>query len=620
MSRDRGLRQSQVITPHGVGAILDIGKESFVVADISFWKLDKSVRTLELKRLSKLLGKQLKTPPKKSPNKYGNHDGRKGIQLHRFPRVLFCASCRRIRFWKTTMEEGEEPKCRDCSSKRPLVPMRFVMACENGHLSDVPWSFWAHSQAKNENQQQCRQQQNPECLNIRTHEGGTAGLESLYVECDRCKATRTLSGITARDALRHLGVPCNGTQPWEFGRPNSDACEAQPRVLQRGASNVYYPLQASALDVPVEGDEIPDGSDISIDTLIHEDRWLDLLKELNNSTGDILTPIAEYLLKRLAKSYGTTRDRLLELAQGDSTPDTVGEGEVSWSEERILLEEWTVLTGGHRHSRSDEKSNFIAEDVVLKEMTDSPLLISQLDRLVLIRRLREVRAHRGFYRVAPGEKEQIQHPDLGKGLNWLPAIEVFGEGIFLSLKESSLVKWEKKLGRDVQTEMEELAQRKNDRNFWFLPDPSPRLLLLHTLAHILIRQLVFESGYSSSSIRERIYASRHSEEVAMAGILIYTADSDSEGSLGGLVRQGERDRFVPTLVKAIERALWCAADPICSETQGQGLGGLNRAACHACTLLPETSCVLSNTLLDRGFLYGRESPNILGFFQRALEN
>ena len=90
MSRDRGLRQSQVITPHGVGAILDIGKESFVVADISSWKLDRSVRTLELRRLSKLLGKQLKTPPKIPPNTYGNQDRRKGIQLHRFPRTLLC--------------------------------------------------------------------------------------------------------------------------------------------------------------------------------------------------------------------------------------------------------------------------------------------------------------------------------------------------------------------------------------------------------------------------------------------------------------------------------------------------------------------------------------------------
>ena len=92
----------------------------------------------------------------------------------------------------------------------------------------------------------------------------------------------------------------------------------------------------------------------------------------------------------------------------------------------------------------------------------------------------------------------------------------------------------------------------------------------------------------------------------MAGILIYTADSDSEGSLGGLVRQGEADRLILTLVNAIETASWCSSDPICRELPAQGREGMNRAACHACTLVAETSCSYGNVLLDRMLLIGGE--------------
>jgi len=85
--------------------------------------------------------------------------------------------------------------------------------------------------------------------------------------------------------------------------------------------------------------------------------------------------------------------------------------------------------------------------------------------------------------------------------------------------------------------------------------------------------------------------------------MIFTADGDSEGSLGGLVRQGQKDRLSQSIVEAIDQGQWCSSDPVCSETAGQGLGGFNHAACHACSLVSETSCTSSNTLLDRRMLF-----------------
>ncbi len=190
--------------------------------------------------------------------------------------------------------------------------------------------------------------------------------------------------------------------------------------------------------------------------------------------------------------------------------------------------------------------------------------------------------------------------DLGKGKSWLPAVEVFGEGIFIAFSEDELESWKFNNSKGLKSRLELMHYRWENAELTYLPEPTAKFVALHTFSHLLIRQLSFECGYSSSSLRERIYCSeKDSDYGVMSGVLIYTADSDSEGSLGGLVRQGEPSRLVPTIISALRHGAWCSADPICGEMNGQGLHGLNMAACHACSLVSETSCVYSNTLLDR---------------------
>jgi len=104
----------------------------------------------------------------------------------------------------------------------------------------------------------------------------------------------------------------------------------------------------------------------------------------------------------------------------------------------------------------------------------------------------------------------------------------------------------------------------------------------------------------------------------MAGLLIYTASGDSEGTMGGLVRQGEQGRLENSIVRALRTAAWCSSDPVCSESSGQGPDSCNLAACHSCALLPETSCEEGNRLLDRVIVIGSPKEPALGFFLEYL--
>ena len=143
---------------------------------------------------------------------------------------------------------------------------------------------------------------------------------------------------------------------------------------------------------------------------------------------------------------------------------------------------------------------------------------------------------------------------------------------------------------------------------------SPRFLLCHTLAHLIIRRLDAEAGYPAAALKERIYS--RTGKAPMAGILIYVAVADQEGSLGGLMEMAAPERFLRLLTKAFEAASWCSMDPVCAEQDGHGPDLLNRAACHACALVPEPSCPFGNVLLDRVFVTGA-APDIVPLTDHA---
>jgi hypothetical protein len=244
---------------------------------------------------------------------------------------------------------------------------------------------------------------------------------------------------------------------------------------------------------------------------------------------------------------------------------------------------------------------------------------------MLVKRLREVRALQSFTRVEmpdPATASTRRAAVATENTAWLPAIEISGEGVFLTIDPQLLQEWENRPGpirrggriRDNHTEL--LRRRAKAagaaRALTEVHSPiRPRYVLLHTLAHVLINEWSLDSGYPAAALCERLYV-----DDDMAGVLIYTATSDSAGSLGGLVAQGEHRKLHESLESALERARWCSQDPPCIESEASGVDSLNLAACYACVLLPETSCETNNVFLDRALLVGTPDDPSVGFFYK----
>lgn len=270
----------------------------------------------------------------------------------------------------------------------------------------------------------------------------------------------------------------------------------------------------------------------------------------------------------------------------------------------------------------------------LRERSDHPDLVistprephgSELERfsrVLLVEQMRETRALRGFTRVRDSGlklndgKALLRRAPLPPNRDWLPAYVVRGEGIYLELDEDQVRRWEARA--EVETRAAKIRQRYAalaiGRSLRDKP-LTPRLILVHTLAHLLINQLVYESGYSSASLRERLYAS-DDPAAPMAGMLLYTAAGDSEGTMGGLVRMGQPGTLEGVVGAALAAAEWCSSDPVCMEAgeAGQGPDSCNLAACHGCVLVPETACEEFNRFLDRGLVVGTHADPSLGYF------
>jgi hypothetical protein len=208
-----------------------------------------------------------------------------------------------------------------------------------------------------------------------------------------------------------------------------------------------------------------------------------------------------------------------------------------------------------------------------------------------------VRALLGFRRLTPDDSRPLVPVDLGATQsNWFPGVEAWGEGIFIQFDHAAVCEWETRVEPGLANRLKRIGASAAGLG-WDNGMATPRFLMLHSLAHAVIRRLSFDAGYSASSIRERIYSGP--ARSTMCGILLYTADGDSEGSLGGLVRMGDPRRFGALLQAALLDIAWCSADPVCKESDKQGLNGMNAASCHACMLVSETSCSYNNSLLDR---------------------
>jgi hypothetical protein len=397
-----------------------------------------------------------------------------------------------------------------------------------------------------------------------------------------------MEGSFDGQALRGL-VTCMGRRPW-LGADSREACSEIPRTLQRGSSNVWFPVVRSAISIPP---------------------WSEGVYRLLDRHWSVLEAVPEDALRKTLggmrlPAHGYSVDDLTEAVLRRRQESTETD-----DEDDLRPGEYKALVAGR--AESSQKQDFVCEPADV-----SPQLGSWISQVSRVSRLREVRAISGFTRILPlsPENPSIQIAPLSKERSfWLPAMEVIGEGIFIRLDEAALATWEEgefARGRAALLQ-QSLDQRSPDQGLAQAPQVTPRELLMHAFAHGLIEQLSLDAGYPSASLRERLYTGDD-----MAGVLVYTATSDSGGSLGGVAAQSEESRLEAAVLGAVARLSWCSSDPVCIESTGSGADALNLAACHACLLIPETSCERNNTFLDRATLVGTPKAPEAGFFSGLL--
>ncbi|WP_370665718.1 DrmB family protein [Streptomyces sp. IBSBF 2507] len=601
LPRRGAVRRAQAITTYGVGSLVAVDHESFVVSGLDeaerSWNGDESPRIYE-RRLARLLDVDyFRLPPASEDS------SRDGLRVRRFPLMHSCPECAELQPHRLFNPPAGRSVCGTCEVD--LVPSRFVVACEAGHLDEFPYWQWVH--------------RSPErgsttaggcggSLRLRSS-GRTSSLRSILVSCTCDRAPEvSMEGSFRKSALKDLGLKCRGTRPWLGTSAPAQECGLPLRTLQRGSSSVWQPVLKSALS-------IPPWSHGRADPLA--EHW-DALRQFESRDH-----VAIYLKGAFrGGECPVSLDEVMTLldAEREEDPDLENAPTFDHRYGALRTKEYERLRSGNEESEQSREEQFVCETPLGDQAVLGPLGVTGP---MLVKKLREVRALKAFTRLVDAESTtDTKEMSLSTSpLRWLPAMEVHGEGVFLRLDENRLGTWETapavaaRVERMRSAHQRVLEERADDSGRAALSPATPRMVLLHTVAHVLINEWSLESGYPAASLRERLYAADD-----MAGMLIYTATSDSAGSLGGLVAQGEPEVLDRTMRSALRRAAWCSSDPLCMEADTSGLSWTNLAACHDCVMLPETSCEHNNILLDRALLVGTPEDPSLGFFGTVLEH
>lgn len=598
------LRPSQVLFAFGVGSVVDLPNISVMVLGLDDWDTGQALPVNEERLLGAVrekIGDQvtaLYQPPMPqatampSTNAF-DANAQIGIPVAPFPSWVLCPSCRLLAplhpgvfTLKTNQYRPDQNRYVHslCNTNKPptVIPARFLVACKHGHLDDFPWVYFVH-----EGKTDCRGR-------LRLNEYGVSGTAAdIEVKCELCPAKRRMSEAFGENAKRNMPL-CRGRNP-HLRNFDDEECDEQMKSILLGASNSWFPVMLSALSIPTASNKLGQ---------IVETYWTGL-------SGATSLEALRTLLQGL-RAFGQAPELAkysseevwveVEKRRQTSSPDA--------EEIRDLkFPEWRVFTTANPAENTS--------DFRLSSVTAPRGYESYFAKVVLVERLREVRALIGFTRIeSPHDFEETheiledhQAPLSRKSPKWVPASEVRGEGIFLEFSEEAIARWLESnphLAEYERQTHEAHARWRAARGIipFEAHFPGIRYVLIHSFAHALMRQLSIECGYAAASIRERIYSRRAEDENGpMAGVLIYTAAPDSEGTLGGLVSLGSPNELGRHIDAALESISFCASDPLCAEHDPlHSSGTVHWASCHACLFSPETSCERGNKFLDRALI------------------
>ncbi|MFC1711192.1 DrmB family protein [Patescibacteria group bacterium] len=606
MKYTRRIRRSQLISPWGIGQIIPFEKEALIVAGLDEWnnvfnRLSSEDDLHEFIIQEARLEKMLHVSHFRLPPYYKEKGVKLYIPLFRFPQWHVCPYCRYME--KLSIFQPELQKCKgirlprnkSChntpeNKKKFMIPVRFVCVCKNGHIEDFPFMEWVHRE--NEFDENCRL--------IYEVSGSFTSLAAIKITCIKCNISRNMKSSFDPKVLGKV-KKCSGLKPWLGDiTEQKDLCDKNLQTVQRGSSNVYFPTIKSSIYIPTDGTI----TDKTIQQVL-ENNWY--IFQYNKKNGKFDKSTIYYI----AGQENINPEKLLKAAE-ERDKEKHSDNDSKAAEEKFKYEEYNALVNGINEEVRDFRCN-------KKSVIDYKGKIKNfISTISLLNKLRETRALVGFSRLIPEDQKTLKDKQLllkkDPSINWLPAISVRGEGIFFELDRKKVENWEKIM--IIKERIQKLENNFNKyRSEGELPSIklTPKLILLHSLSHTIINEMSLLCGYSNASIRERLYCNIESNKY-MAGVLIYTSSGDSEGSLGGLVKQGQPSYFENILNSAIEKVKWCSNDPICIESVGQGPGSSNLAACHNCLLLPETSCEEGNSFLDRAMLIGTIENPEAGFF------
>lgn len=602
-------RQSQLVSTFGPGSMVDLPTRSVIVAGLDEWHMPpNSFRSISeprlVARLEKLLRDQgrlgptqnlsLRTPPLDDGNAHGPPAA---VPAPIFPAWFVCdraepaqagqaaARRRRLVHWKELDSRGRRKFNFDDGTSCSVTPIRFVAACQQGHMQDIDWRWVVH--------------------------GGSACQEPMWIEERGTSAdpadTTVVCGCGRQLSLQDAFQPgrlgrCGAKRPWLLDT-DPDGCGENLKLLTRTATNTYFPQVLTVIALPAEDDELTG--------LVNE-----ALGELTNVTSVAAVGLAKQFNPRIAASLGRHPDEEIFAAL-----ERVRGGAQGAVDQSAKVAEFEVFASGRPEiGRDDPEAKLHAVTLPRDQWEDrnAGIELSSIKALVVVHRLREVACLYGFTRFeaaptqADGDIEDVQlavrGAPISRGADWLPAVEQFGEGIFVHVDEQAVHRWLAKpevqaRERVLRESCERWSQRHAGGRVRY---PSTPYLLLHSLAHALMAEIALECGYPSSSLKERVYAlptPGSAGPVSRLGLLIYTASAGAQGTLGGLV--GSAPRLAPILRAALDRAAICSNDPVCADHEPHDHSGdraTHGAACHGCLLIAETSCEMRNLFLDRALL------------------
>lgn len=491
----------------------------------------------------------------------------------------------------------------------PLKQDNILLICDHGHISDFPWSKFLRwrSEYPDDLDKNVELFSKPDCcsnpvVQIKDTSASASGFDGKWLKCNN-KGCSFRKGVSLK-GLMSSKIKCAGHKPWEastgkfeyyFGDRNAreqnppyERCTSKHmRVALSTANNLYFSRMISSIYMPPK--LFLDPGRLKI---------LELKEELERA-----------IVKREFSRCESINNEIKDLESKNENEPRAALSD-SQRECQYRYAEYKALT-----LKTPNQIN-LSEHLVVKDVTNnlSEEYKEFFSRLLRIDTLKVTSAQLDFARVEPVESDsdKFRSKNIFRSGSELiqsyPVVENFGEGIFIAFNEKLVEAFrtdEFRINRLINRERDSFA--KNAVNV--AKAQNFPLYLIHTFCHLLMRELEFRCGYPTASLSERLYVSKE-KETKMYGLMIYTAEG-AEGSMGGLIAQTRRSNLNTLIKSALVRATVCHSDPLCWESDGQGLFELNLAACFACSLVSETSCEQRNLFLDRRLLVDEK----FGFFK-----